>query len=476
MVNHQNPGQPRAGDNRGRVIRSRTRKFALTTDKESLVEEKKLIVIYHIRSHSCHIPHRHSLSSRIGDSDKMDRTELLGWYPTSQRDVALARIKSLESCPNSRIMPSSFCLEHYEAWAHNFGNDGLAGPLVEILSSTFENFLASISLRSKHIEASQFKGDGEEKKDDSEPFLSDVSSAKGMLFVSNPENNNVSLFRQALLLHLNLCRLDLTLAEEMGRAGSHAVLSRLIRFDLEYEVANNVCISIDVQEEDLDTVIELQDIAAEIASLSLSFPVKKFAFTAEELSARLPLCFSVSSADSDNSVGKKTVSQHSILIHQVTDRQGAQEDVGYVMWPSAVALASWIVTNPDCVLGKRILELGSGCGLTGLTAAAILSESMAGACCDSLSSSFPSVILTDFNDKVLQNADRNILLNNFDGLASTAKLDFYAQNGKNRGGGWVDGSGAQQNPVDVILAADIICKPEDAVAAADTIYDALRPG
>ena len=331
MVNHQNPGQPRAGNNLGRVIRSRTRKFALTTDKESLVEEKKLIVIYHIRSHSCHIPHRHSLSSRIGDSDKMDRTELLGWYPTSQRDVALARIKSLESCPNSRIMPSSFCLEHYEAWAHNFGNDGLAGPLVEILSSTFENFLASISLRSKHIEASQFKGDGEEKKDDSEPFLSDVSSAKGMLFVSNPENNNVSLFRQALLLHLNLCRLDLTLAEEMGRAGSHAVLSRLIRFDLEYEVANNVCISIDVQEEDLDTVIELQDIAAEIASLSLSFPVKKFAFTAEELSARLPLCFSVSSADSDNSVGKKTVSQHSILIHQVTDRQGAQEDVGYVM-------------------------------------------------------------------------------------------------------------------------------------------------
>ena len=33
-----------------------------------------------------------------------------------------------------------------------------------------------------------------------------------------------------------------------------------------------------------------------------------------------------------------------------------------------------------------------------------------------------------------------------------------------------------QDAVDVVLAADVICKPEDAVAAANTMYDALVPG
>ena len=31
-------------------------------------------------------------------------------------------------------------------------------------------------------------------------------------------------------------------------------------------------------------------------------------------------------------------------------------------------------------------------------------------------------------------------------------------------------------PVDAILATDIICQPEDAVAELNTIYDALNPG
>ena len=59
---------------------------------------------------------------------------------------------------------------------------------------------------------------------------------------------------------------------------------------------------------------------------------------------------------------------------------------GFVMWPSAVMLSRWLARNPSIVLGGRgggaaeasaaaegdILELGAGCGLVGLTAAALL--------------------------------------------------------------------------------------------------------
>ena len=193
---------------------------------------------------------------------------------------------------------------------------------------------------------------------------------------------------------------------------------RLIQFDFESEVAGGQCDI--VHEEDLDTVMELQDLACEIGSLcGGAFPIKLSPFTTEELRARLPLCFSVSSVDSQNNndvVVENTHQRINVLIHQVTARQGAQEDVGFVMWPSAVALSSWVATNPEAIIGKHILEIGAGCGLTGLAAAAIVAEAKDGN---------SRVILTDFNNTVLQNADRNIRLNSLDTVASTAKLDFY---------------------------------------------------
>lgn len=96
-----------------------------------------------------------------------------------------------------------------------------------------------------------------------------------------------------------------------------------------------------------------------------------------------------------------------------------------------------------------------------------------------------NVVMTDFNKKVLINLDRNIALNELNTIASTMPLDFYAQNGTLFEGGWTtmreescdtQNENESEPAVDLILAADVICKPSDSVAVTKTIYDVLKPG
>ena len=404
----------------------------------------------------------------------------------SRKQVALARMRAVGRCGSgANVLDSDALIESAACTGACPSSEGLAAPLTKQLSDAFDCWQRSIRLRcsmeqsrlldddTRHAHSSTKGQIVEEKKDDDAfPVGLPTSNPPPRLLVS--DSIDTDALRQVLDVHIKLCQLDSTLAEELGREGSHAILSRLIRFDLETEVVKVMSSSFGddiVQEEDLDTVMELQDLACEIGSLcGGSFPMKSSPFTVEELRARLPLCFSVSSVNdceentADTAV--ETAPQH-ILIHQVTARQSAQEDVGFVMWPSAVALSSWVVTNPKLVIGKRVLEIGAGCGLTGLAAAAVAAD---------VNDRETQVILTDFNDTVLQNVDRNIHLNGLSEIASTSKLDFRFQTGSNYRGGWVDGAGSMQDAVDVVLAADVICKPEDAVAAANTMYDALVPG
>jgi SAM-dependent methyltransferase len=149
------------------------------------------------------------------------------------------------------------------------------------------------------------------------------------------------------------------------------------------------------------------------------------------------------------------------------------------MWPSAVVLSQWLVTNPSVVRGKRVLEIGAGCGLTGLIAAR-LQQKYDKEQCDSevIMPDGPmppqEVILSDFNTVVLQNLQRNVALNNVTEGCSVVGLDFYQQSGTAHR--WKDMNGVEREQVDVVLAADMICQPADAVGAANTIHDALRPG
>jgi predicted nicotinamide N-methyase len=141
------------------------------------------------------------------------------------------------------------------------------------------------------------------------------------------------------------------------------------------------------------------------------------------------------------------------------------------MWPSAVALSRWLVSNPDEVRNKDVLELGAGCGLVGLVAARINSKESSG---DEIQQEKGSFTLTDFNDVVVKNIQQNIALNGLGDIAQGAGLDFYEQNVDLDG--WKDTNGVQHKQVDLVLAADIICQKEDAFAAARSMFCALRDG
>lgn len=86
------------------------------------------------------------------------------------------------------------------------------------------------------------------------------------------------------------------------------------------------------------------------------------------------------------------------------------------------------------------------------------------------------VTATDFNSVVLQNLERNVALNDVCDYCQVLGLDFNDQTLLGSSSGWVDTEGRLHPPVDLILAADIICQPEDAYGVAFLIRKSLRPG
>jgi hypothetical protein len=153
----------------------------------------------------------------------------------------------------------------------------------------------------------------------------------GALLSSLMETVNLQLVLQ---LHLHVTKMNPSLGEELGRQGSHAPLVKLMNLDLaEYSGTNidgddsvDIDVDGDIDEANQDMVIELQDLACEIAALASSFPVKVAPFCAHGLRQRLPLVFSIGAVTDES--GAKTFTEK-VLIHQVTIRQTAQEDVGF---------------------------------------------------------------------------------------------------------------------------------------------------
>jgi len=332
----------------------------------------------------------------------------------SPRNIAMLRIQ---------------CLDNDDATGDDDQQLGVAAMFVPLLQQTFEDW-----------------------------YCTNRKEAK-----TNVETSSTINLMRTLKLYVSLAQKDTVLAEEVAYEGGHICLSTFMKY-----VAS---ITWPIDTEETDTVMEMNDWACEITALSNSgkFPVPISPYSPDDLRSRLPKSISFPFI---NTVGA-TEDEHTILIQQVTSRQSAQEDVGFVLWPSAVALSEWLVSNHLSILRKAssILELGAGTGLVGLLAAH-LTERMSLANDSHTTEQIRQVILTDFNPTVLANLKRNIELNGLKQTAVVKKLDFYQQTGDREY--WVAEDESIREP-QVDLAADMICQPSDAVAAAKSIQDALKP-
>ena len=205
-------------------------------------------------------------------------------------------------------------------------------------------------------------------------------------------------------------------------------------------------------------------------------------------------------------------------------RQRAQEDVGFLLWPCALPLARWVVAHRAQLLGcrarARVLEIGAGVGLVGLAAGVFALPPYCGACaCGGGGSSdgepplpHAEVLLTDFNPAVLANLRHNAARNDptrhagaagagadpwgaarLGALApharaplfSTRPYDWAAEaagRGSSGSGGGTSAGGsdpaeplAGEAPFHLILGSDIICSDEDAALVAGVLRRRLAP-
>jgi hypothetical protein len=157
------------------------------------------------------------------------------------------------------------------------------------------------------------------------PLMRDSFHAWFDSLASLKSGTPLSSTRETLIIFrvLSICSsiatFDGTLSEELGREGSHALLSRLLKYDASrFET-----------EEDQDTVVELQDLAGETAAYSDSFPLRISPFGLEDLQNRLPLSFPVLPAHKEATTNPEKDGGLLVLINQVTARQSAQKDVGF---------------------------------------------------------------------------------------------------------------------------------------------------
>jgi predicted nicotinamide N-methyase len=120
------------------------------------------------------------------------------------------------------------------------------------------------------------------------------------------------------------------------------------------------------------------------------------------------------------------------------------------VWASALLLSQELLNTPSIVEGKRVLELGAGCGATGLTAAACGAN---------------EVVLTDGEQDVLANLSLNVERNR-GSLPPRAAVSTHLLD-------WVDDQ-MSADRFDILLGADIVYIPSSLSYLASTIRRRMK--
>lgn len=148
----------------------------------------------------------------------------------------------------------------------------------------------------------------------------------------------------------------------------------------------------------------------------------------------------------DNAFRDATGSQSpiNVLIRQVPTRMMGQRNTGYLLWGAACVLARWIHKHRELFVGKSVLEVGSGLGLGGITAARYASHTS----------------LTDYQVDTCTALAYNVELNKF----FTHEFDPTKPKVKVALLDWdLTASIESITPkVQVVIGSDIICEPSTA--------------
>eukprot|EP00048_Salpingoeca_helianthica_P022522 m.18733 g.18733 ORF g.18733 m.18733 type:complete len:344 (-) comp7431_c1_seq1:301-1332(-) len=130
---------------------------------------------------------------------------------------------------------------------------------------------------------------------------------------------------------------------------------------------------------------------------------------------------------------------------------GEGETLGAKVWPSAPHLCRMLSASPALVAGRDVLEIGCGPGLCGIAAAKL------GAL---------SVLVTDYVPSVVENAQRNIEINDCTAVAVARILDWTKIH---------EEESALSGQYMTVLAADVIYDDWHAAAVPPVIAAALAP-
>lgn len=96
--------------------------------------------------------------------------------------------------------------------------------------------------------------------------------------------------------------------------------------------------------------------------------------------------------NSDYTLSTFTFSSHSFSLYSLASTMTDYDLTGQVVWPSALLLSEYLIENSALLKDKKVLELGSGAGLSGYVASFFSKE----------------VLLTDGNDIVVSLLEKNI--------------------------------------------------------------------
>ncbi|ETV97206.1 hypothetical protein H310_09994 [Aphanomyces invadans] len=244
------------------------------------------------------------------------------------------------------------------------------------------------------------------------------------LKVSSPCDEDVNATERLLLTVANAV-LDEDNAVHAAQLGWHNVLLKLLVHDNERitDAASGV-------------VVNCATHNCNTSGINISFPYKTLPLEPPTRPWPLLQALPRDSRDDNDRV---------VLIRAVTRRMTGQPKTGYLLWGAAVILSRWIHLHRELFHGKRVLEVGSGLGLSGIVAG------------------FHSdlTILTDYQQDTINALAYNVALNQTPNTIVT-HLDWDHLD-----------EGRGDPKVDLVIASDIICDPTTAEGFANVIRSRL---